>query len=163
MPVSEVYSEPCQTFKIERFLKIKNGWKPFTIFPKRYILHFWQGSEYASILRFLMLCKILLHLQILITTAMLDCRRMAIIWSGKQTEAATRGFLCKKVFLEISQNLQENSCDRVSFLIKLQACNFTEKETLSQVFSCELCEISKNAFFTGHFWTTASKQICLKV
>ena len=33
----------------------------------------------------------------------------------------------KKMFLEISQNLQENSCARVSFLIKLQAsdCNFT--------------------------------------
>ena len=29
---------------------------------------------------------------------------------------------CKKVFLEISQNSQENTCARVSFLIKLQAC-----------------------------------------
>ena len=28
---------------------------------------------------------------------------------------------CKKVVLEISQNLQENNCARVSFLIKLQA------------------------------------------
>ena len=37
------------------------------------------------------------------------------------TEAATRGALCKKVFLEISQNSQENACARVSFLIKLQA------------------------------------------
>ena len=37
------------------------------------------------------------------------------------TEAATRGVLCKKVFLEISQDSQENSCVRVSFLIKLQA------------------------------------------
>ena len=27
---------------------------------------------------------------------------------------------CKKVFLEISQNLQENNCARVSFLIKSQ-------------------------------------------
>ena len=27
----------------------------------------------------------------------------------------------KKVFLEISQNSQENTCARVSFLIKLQA------------------------------------------
>ena len=27
----------------------------------------------------------------------------------------------EKVFLEISQNLQENTCARVSFLIKLQA------------------------------------------
>ena len=30
-------------------------------------------------------------------------------------EAATRGVLCKKVFLEISQNSQENICARVSF------------------------------------------------
>ena len=45
----------------------------------------------------------------------------------------------KKVFLEISQNSQENTCARASFLIKLQA--------LAQVFSCEFCEISKNTFF----------------
>ena len=32
-----------------------------------------------------------------------------------------RGVLLKKVLLEISQNLQENTCVRVSFLIKLQA------------------------------------------
>ena len=35
-------------------------------------------------------------------------------------EAATRGVLCKKVFLEILQNSQENTCARVSFLINLQ-------------------------------------------
>ena len=28
---------------------------------------------------------------------------------------------CEKVFLKIQQNLQENTCARVSFLIKLQA------------------------------------------
>ena len=27
-----------------------------------------------------------------------------------------------------------------------EACNFIKKETLAQVFSCEFCEISKNAF-----------------
>ena len=26
------------------------------------------------------------------------------------------------------------------------ACNFIEKETLAQVFSCEFCEIQKNTF-----------------
>ena len=36
------------------------------------------------------------------------------------TETATRGVLYKKVCLEISQNSQENTCARVSFLIKLQ-------------------------------------------
>ena len=35
--------------------------------------------------------------------------------------AATGGFLQEKVFLEISQNLQENTYARVSYLIKLQA------------------------------------------
>ena len=35
-------------------------------------------------------------------------------------EVAIRGVLCKKVVLEISQNLQENTCARVSFLIKLK-------------------------------------------
>ena len=37
------------------------------------------------------------------------------------TEAATRGVLWKNMFLEISQNSQENTCARVSFLIKLPA------------------------------------------
>ena len=31
-----------------------------------------------------------------------------------------------------------------------------KKETLVQVFSCKLCEIFKNTFFTEHLWTTAS-------
>ena len=57
-----------------------------------------------------------------------------------------------------TQNSQENTFARVSFLIKLQAqvCNFIKKETLEQVFSCEFCEISKHTFFTEHFWATAS-------
>ena len=58
------------------------------------------------------------------------------------TEAATGGVLYKKLFLEISQNSQENTCARVSFLIKM--------------FSCEFCEISKSTFFTEHLWMTAS-------
>ena len=40
---------------------------------------------------------------------------------GQYSEAATRSVLWKKVFLEISQNSQENTCARVSFSIKLQA------------------------------------------
>ena len=85
----------------------------------------------------------------------------------------------KNMFLEISQNSQENICARVAFLIKLQAlpnrlktsenqvfsdvfrrlrsaCNFIKKEILAQVFSCEFCEFSKNIFFTEHLLTTAS-------
>ena len=39
------------------------------------------------------------------------------------TEAATRGVLLKKVFLEISRNSQENTCARVSFFNKLDICD----------------------------------------
>ena len=62
----------------------------------------------------------------------------------------------KKVFLEISQNSQENACARVCFLIKLQVCNFIKRETLAQVFACEFYEFSKNTFFTEHLWMAAS-------
>ena len=44
----------------------------------------------------------------------------------------------KKVFLKILQNSQENTCAKVSFLIKMQA--------QAQVFSCELWKISNNTF-----------------
>ena len=55
----------------------------------------------------------------------------------------------KNVFLDFSQYSQENTCVRVSFLIKLEA--------LAQVYSCEFCEISVSTFFTEHVWVTASK------
>ena len=70
----------------------------------------------------------------------------------------------KKVFLEISQSSQENTCARVSFFNKVAglACNFIKKEALAHVFSCEFREISKNTFFTEHLWLTASDFIHLK-
>ena len=64
------------------------------------------------------------------------------------TEAATGGVPYEKVFLEISQNSQENTRARVSFLIELQA--FIKKETLAQVLSWEFCEMLKNTFFREH-------------
>ena len=49
------------------------------------------------------------------------------------------------MFLKILQNSQKRICARVSILIKTytSAYNFTEKETLAQVFFCEFCEIFK--------------------
>ena len=55
-------------------------------------------------------------------------------------EAAARRCSVKKMFLKVLQNWQENTGVRVS------ACNFSKKETLAQVFSCEFYEISKNTF-----------------
>ena len=60
-------------------------------------------------------------------------------------EAVTGGSLQEKVFWEISQNLQESNCARVSILIKLQARS------------------SKNTSFTEYVWATAFKAGNLKL
>ena len=60
---------------------------------------------------------------------------------GLISEAVARRCFVKKLFLEISQNSRWNTYVRVSFLIKwiaTQVCNFIKKETLAQVFSCDL-------------------------
>ena len=65
-----------------------------------------------------------------------------------QPEAVARRCSVDKVFLNISKKSQENTCVPVSFLIMLRdkACNFIEKETHTNVISCEFCEIFKNTF-----------------
>ena len=63
------------------------------------------------------------------------------------SEAVTQSCSVKNVFLKILQNLQKNTCARVSFLINLQTSgNFIKKVALAQVFSHEFCEIFKNTF-----------------
>ena len=59
--------------------------------------------------------------------------------------SSRRRFSIKKLFLQISQNSQENNCARASSL-----------ETLLQIFSCEFSEIYRTTLFTKHLWATAS-------
>ena len=71
---------------------------------------------------------------------------------GVHIEAATRGVLCKKVFLEISQNSQGNTCARVSFLIKLQslqalACNFIKKRFRHKCFPLHFAKFLRTPFY----------------
>ena len=47
---SEAYSEPFQTYKMERFAKIVNNFQPLTIFTNRSILDIWEGYEYAYVM-----------------------------------------------------------------------------------------------------------------
>ena len=72
-----------------------------------------------------------------------------------QTEAVVQRCSVEKVFLEISQNPQENTCAKVSFLIKLQS--------LGQVLSYEFCEISKNTFFYRTPLVATSTQMTLEL
>ena len=52
------------------------------------------------------------------------------------------------MFLKISHISQENTC------VAFRPQHF-EKETLTQMFSCEICEISKNTYFEEHLGITA--------
>ena len=73
-----------------------------------------------------------------------------------RSEAATRGVLCEKVFLEISQNPQEKTCARVSFLI-----NFIRKGTWHGCFPVNFVKFLRFTFFTEHLWTTAFSRFFL--
>ena len=66
------------------------------------------------------------------------------------SEAATRRALWKKVFLEISQ------ISLATWFNSTKVCNFIKKEALTQVFSCEFCEIFKSTYFEEHLQTAAS-------
>ena len=61
---------------------------------------------------------------------------------AKKSRSSCPKVFYKKCVLRNSQNSQENTCARGSFLIKLQAWSATllKKESLAQVFSCEFCE-----------------------
>ena len=58
-----------------------------------------------------------------------NLRMSTILFILLYKEAATGTVLWRKVFLKNSQNSQENTCARVSFLMKLQleASNFIKK------------------------------------
>ena len=82
----------------------------------------------------------------------------------QRSEAVVQRCSVKKVFLEISQNSQENACAKVLFLI-MQSLFFNKvaglrlttllQKRLAQVFSSEFCEIFKDTFFQEHLWTAA--------
>ena len=44
----------------------------------------------------------------------------------------------------------------IVFLMSLLIVFFIKKEALTQAFSCEFCEFSKNAFLTEFLWAAAS-------
>ena len=61
----------------------------------------------------------------------------------------------KKVILEILQNWQENTCARVSFLIKVSA-TLLKKRLWDRNFSVKFVKFLSTLFFTEHLWAPAS-------
>ena len=77
------------------------------------------------------------------------------------TRSGRTEVLCKKdVLKNFAKFTGKQLCWSLLFnkvaVIKLQACNFIKKETPTQVFPCEFCEILKNTIFTEHLRETAS-------
>ena len=60
------------------------------------------------------------------------------------TEEVVQRCSAKKVFLEISQNSQQSTCARVSFLIKLQAWHMC--------FPVNFVKFLRKPFFIEHLW-----------
>ena len=58
------------------------------------------------------------------------------------------------MFLKISQNSQENTCVRISFLIRLhvESSTFIKQGNPAQVFTFKFCEVFKNSSFIEHLW-----------
>ena len=64
-----------------------------------------------------------------------------------QTEAVAQRCSVRRGFFKTSQNSQENTCVRVSFLISCRPqASGIKTGTLAQVLSCEFCEYSKHTF-----------------
>ena len=68
----------------------------------------------------------------------------------QRSEAALRGVLSKKVFLEISQNLQENTCAWVSFLITLQVRpSVSQVQEKLKVYKISKLDVSSSCFIVN--------------
>ena len=80
--------------------------------------------------------------------------------TGKISEAATLGVLQKRLFLRFSQNSQEDTCVRASFLLKLQASGLPstslKRRLWHSCFSMKFAKILRNTNFEKHLRTIAS-------
>ena len=87
--------------------------------------------------------KIYLHLE---GSKVFVGRNVAFI----HVEAVAKRCSVKKVSMEISQNSQEITCDRVSFLIKLQT--LLKKRPWYKCFPVKFTHFLRAHFFTEHLW-----------
>ena len=88
-------------------------------------------------------CEI--YLQVTSYTAVL-----LIAW--RHQEAVVQKCSVKKILLEIPENSQENTCDRVSFLIKLQAATLLKEKLWHRCLPVNFLKFLRTPFLTEHLW-----------
>ena len=80
--------------------------------------------------------------------------KILFVYQHSSPEAATQRCSIKKVFLEISQNSKENTCAKVSFLIKLQTAPATllKRRLWHRCFAVNFAKFLRAPFVTEHLW-----------
>ena len=76
--------------------------------------------------------------------------RKHLCWSLIFNTVVRLRAVLKKVFLKNSQNTQENTCARVSSIIKLKV--FLKKEILAQVFPVNSVKFLRTPISIEHLW-----------
>ena len=72
------------------------------------------------------------------------------------SEAATSCSIKQKVFLQISNISQENTCARVSFLMLTLISTLLKKRLWYRCFSVNFAKFLRTPFLTEHLWATGS-------
>ena len=89
-----------------------------------------------------------------------DLNELILILINNLRSSPRRCSLRKGVLRNFAKFRGKHLCQSLFFnkIIGLmpQVCNFIQKETMAQVFSCKFCEISKNTFFTKQLQENAS-------
>ena len=111
-----------------------------------------SGKDKSQAIYKIFLHIYLKHQQILQTTLTMESNCLLAKLALPILEAATKGVLCKKVLLEISQNAQENTCARVSFLIKLQPATLLKKRLWHRCFPVDFGKFLRTPSYIEHLW-----------
>ena len=87
-----------------------------------------------------------------------------LISANKTIQEQSPGVFCKN---DVDRNfikfIGKRLCQSLisNKVAPLRPANFSKKEALAQVFSCEFCKICKNTFTVEHLWVTASNHTTL--
>ena len=135
------------SFMLESFLRL---WSWILLFPLKKLWHTMPSK--LGILRMNFLCSQKCPYEIFLPTPHMWLQNTYIkdkfLASGiLYTEAVTLSCSVRKVFLEILQNSQGNTCARVSFLIKLHA-SLLKKRFWHRCFLVNFVKFQRTPFFT---------------